>query len=366
MRILCVTNMYPGPADPDYGAFVANMCAALRAVGHDVEIAAINSRASGPIATPRKYLRLALDTARRARRADVLYAHYLMPTGVIAAAAGRIARRPVVVTAHGGDVARGAQLLPRHLNRWAVRTSEGTIAVSRALRSELEAQLATPAEVEVINMGVDLVRFDIRNRQEARERLGLDDGRIVIAVGGLTDRKNPITLIQAFGRLRGRMPDARLVFIGDGPLRQTLEVARTRLGLEDAVTLMGAISHDAVAEWMTACDALALVSRREPLGQVALEALASGRPVVATSIGGTPEIVPTHGPGRIVNPSDPQAIAEALEDLLSSAPAPNSCREAAQTSSLSNQASAVARVLGAAVDRHGDASAPETAPSSSG
>ena len=105
MRILCLTNMYPGPGEPDYGAFVRDMCDALEDRGHDIRRAVIDTRAAGPINTPRKYGRLAGGAAAAARWADVIYAHYLFPTGAIAAMAGRASRRPWVVTAHGGDVA---------------------------------------------------------------------------------------------------------------------------------------------------------------------------------------------------------------------------------------------------------------------
>lgn len=351
MRILCATNMYPSPADPDYGAFVRSMCRALEGRGHEVDLAAIDSRASGALATPRKYFGLASDTARRAGGADVIYAHYLVPTGAIAAAAGALGRTPVVLTAHGGDVALLGRAGPRSLARFAIDRAAHTIAVSSALARELEAALGPERSraLSVINMGVDLERFDVGDRQAARASLGLPSGPLVLAVGGLTDRKNPLALLQALERLRVHVPDARLAFVGDGPLRSMLELASERLGLGDAVTFAGAIPHDEVPVWMAACDVLALVSKREPLGQVALEALASGRPVVATSVGGTPEIVPARGPGRVVDPRDPGAIAEALCELLARPPAPEDCRAAARPNALSTQATAVANVLESAI-----------------
>jgi glycosyltransferase involved in cell wall biosynthesis len=96
---------------------------------------------------------------------------------------------------------------------------------------------------------------------------------------------------------------------------------------------------------MAAADVLAMVSLVEPLGQVALEALASGRPVVATAVGGAPEVVPTSGPGRVVDPRDPRAIAAALADVLADAPAPAACREAARPHALSLQSSRVEAIL---------------------
>ncbi len=131
----------------------------------------------------------------------------------------------------------------------------------------------------------------------------------MIAVGGLTDRKNPLGLLQAFARLHAVRPDARLALVGDGPLARAVDVGVARMGLGDAVVRTGALPHDEVADWVAACDMLALVSRVEPLGVVALEALAGGRPVVATRIGGTREVVPDPRAGRVVDPLDPAAIA---------------------------------------------------------
>jgi glycosyltransferase involved in cell wall biosynthesis len=109
------------------------------------------------------------------------------------------------------------------------------------------------------------------------------------------------------------------------------------------------VPHTTVPDWMAAADVLALVSRREPLGQVALEALASGRPVVGTSVGGTPEVVPGTGPGRIVDPGHPGAIADALLDVIRRPPSPGQCRAAARPFALASQAAAVERVLAASV-----------------
>ncbi len=109
----------------------------------------------------------------------------------------------------------------------------------------------------------------------------------MLAVGGLTARKDPLTLLQAFARVRAERPDARLALVGDGPLAGAVRAGAARLGLADALTMPGALPHEAVPAWFAACDLLSVVSRVEPLGQVALEALASGRPVVATAVGGT-------------------------------------------------------------------------------
>ena len=97
LRVLCLSNMWPGPADPDYGAFVADMCGALERRGMSVEPVVIDHRGRGPARTPAKYAWLAGRAVRRARGADVIYAHYLFPPAAAAALAGRAARIPPIL-----------------------------------------------------------------------------------------------------------------------------------------------------------------------------------------------------------------------------------------------------------------------------
>ncbi|HTI35252.1 MAG TPA: glycosyltransferase, partial [Miltoncostaea sp.] len=219
MRVLCLTNMWPGPADPDYGAFVADMCAALSLRGVQVDPVVIDRRAGGPARTPAKYASLAARAVRHAREADVIYAHYLFPTGAVADLAARTAGIPFVLTAHGQDVRNLARPSVRRATAGPLRRAHSVIAVSEHLAAELRASGLETAPVDVIDMGVDLARFAPGDRAAARARLELaPDGPLVLAVGGLTDRKNPLGLLQTFARVRAERPDARLAFVGDGPL----------------------------------------------------------------------------------------------------------------------------------------------------
>lgn len=364
LRVLCLTNMWPGPEAPDFGSFVKDMCAALERRDMTVDVAAIDSRGGGPLRTPGKYGRLLAQAVSRARRADVIYAHYLFPTGAIAALAGRLARRPVVLTAHGQDVANLERRALRRATAPAIAGADTVIAVSEYLaRALAESGLALPA-VEVVNMGVDMDRFVPGDRAEARARLGLETtGPIVLAVGGLTRRKNPLTLLQAFARLRARRPDAHLVYVGDGPLAATVDAGVRHLLLEGAVTRAGAVPHEEVGDWVAACDVLAMVSRVEPLGVAALEGLAGGRPVVVTAVGGAKEVVPEPDAGRVVDPGDPAAIAAAVEAVLADRPSPEACREAAEPHALEHQADRVASILrGAASRRNREMPEPEPGP----
>src|SRR5919201_1060140 len=158
MRILLVSQMYPGPADPDLGVFVRGLEEQLAARGHDVERAVLNRRRRGKV----KYLELARDTFATARsfRPDVVYAHFIVPTGLIAALAGR---SPLVVTAHGRDV-RNVGWLPgiRAATRFVVGRAAAVIAVSDYLRRELETKVPDArGKTEVVDSGVDLERFAV-------------------------------------------------------------------------------------------------------------------------------------------------------------------------------------------------------------
>lgn len=350
MRIVCLSNMYPSPEAPDYGAFVRDMCDALERRGHEVDRVVIATRASGALRTPAKYGLLLARAVRAVRGADVVYAHYLFPTGALAAACHRVTGVPWVVTAHGGDVANLARGPVRRATARSLRTCAAVVAVSEYLAARLREELADPPPLHVVDMGVDLGRFVPADRDLARRRLGLpEDGPIVVAVGGLTERKDPLNLLQAVARLRATHPSARVAFVGDGPLAGAVRAGARRLGLpDDAVITPGALPHERVPDWIAAADVLSMVSRVEPLGVAALEGLACGRPVVTTTVGGAREVVPATGPGAVVPPGTPGALAAALAQKLADPPDPAACRAAAEGHGLDLQAGRVAGILAAA------------------
>src|SRR5437868_15478277 len=149
VRILLVSQMYPGPDDPDLGTFVAQLEHALRERGHDVDLAVLDHRAGGK----RRFLELR-RRVRAARRPDVVWAHFLVPAGLFAAGVDA----PLVVTAHGRDV-RNVGVLPgvASLTRRVVRRASAVVAVSEYLRRELELRLPDArGKTVVIGSGVDL------------------------------------------------------------------------------------------------------------------------------------------------------------------------------------------------------------------
>jgi glycosyltransferase involved in cell wall biosynthesis len=322
MRILLVSQMYPGPADPDLGVFVRGLEEQLVARGHEVERAVLDRRGMSKV----KYLRLARATLAASRRfkPDVVYAHFLVPTGLIGAVAGRA---PLVVTAHGRDV-RNVGWLPgiRAATRYVVRRSAAIIAVSDYLRRELEAKVPEArGKTEVVDSGVDLERFVVQPAPAGPPRY--------VCIGSLIERKNVLRLASAFEK-RG---EGTLTFVGDGPLREQLQ---GRPGIE----LTGALPYDRIPAQMAAAHVVCQPSLIEPFGQAVLEAMACGRSVVATRIGGPPEFVPPEA-GVLVDPVDEDALVEALR-TAAELPCPNpAARAAAEEHDVRRQAEKVEAIL---------------------
>src|SRR4051794_17266101 len=205
MRILLVSQMYPGPDAPDLGTFVAQVERALTDRGHEIDRAVLDTRAGGKL----RYLELARRAAR-APRPDVVYAHFLVPSGLIAALAGRA---PLVVTAHGRDV-RNIGELPgvAAATRLVIRRAASVVCVSEYLRVELETKVrAAAGKTEVVSSGVDLEQFAVAPAPDGPIRY--------LCVGALSERKNVVRLADAFTELDA---DATLTFAGDGPLRARL------------------------------------------------------------------------------------------------------------------------------------------------
>jgi glycosyltransferase involved in cell wall biosynthesis len=319
VRILLVSQMYPGPDDPDLGVFVAQMERALAERGHAIDRAVIDRRAGGK----RRYLQLA-RAARRAPRPDVVYAHFLVPAGLIAALAQRA---PLVVTAHGRDV-RNVGAIPgvAAATRFTVRRAATVIAVSDYLRRELEAKVPDArGKTEVVDSGVDLDLFPVLPAPERMPSF--------VCVGSLTERKNVVRLARAFERLG----EGELTFVGDGPLRQELEGRR-------GVRVVGRVAHDEIPAHLARASVICQPSLLEPLGQSLLEGMATGRSVVATRIGGPPEFVPPDA-GVLVDPLDEESIVDGLR-RAAALPTPNpAARKAAEAHDLKLQARRVEAIL---------------------
>ncbi len=216
-----------------------------------------------------------------------------------------------------------------------MRRAASVIAVSRWLRDRLEEAVPEAAgKTDVVDCGVDLERFVPLESEAARRAVGwVDDGTRFLCLGSLTERKNVLRLARAFEQ-RG---EGTLAFVGDGPLRGALEG-------RPGVRLVGRVPHDEVPTWIAASDVVCQPSLSEPFGLAALEAMASARSVVASSVGGPPEFV-TPEAGVLVDPLDDAELVAALSEAAA-LPRPNLAgREAAAAHDVRLQAERVEEIL---------------------
>jgi glycosyltransferase involved in cell wall biosynthesis len=234
-----------------------------------------------------KYARLAwrARAAARAHHPDVVWGHYLVPTGTIARRAARAAGVPYAVTAHGTDVAN-AERSPR-LRAATVKVvgdACAVFAVSRDLAARIEAVAGPLGErVHVVSAGVDLAAFGDGDREVAAAAVGWDsDGPRALFAGNLVPAKNLLRLLEAFAQARATWGGGSLALVGGGPEIERLEARARELGIAAAVRFAEGVPPQEVPRWMRACDVTCLVSEREGFGLTAIESLACGRPVVVS------------------------------------------------------------------------------------
>ena len=256
--------------------------------------------------------------------ATMMHGHWIVPGGVIAAAAS--GSKPLVISLHGSDVF----VAERHraagrAARWAFGRAGFVTACSEDLRQRALALGAPANRSATVPYGVDAIRFgpDPVARRRLRERWGVgDETKIVLAVGRFVRKKGFEYLIDAIARVARQRPALRLVLAGDGDLRAEFEARIAELALGARAFLPGVLHQDDVAASLAASDVVVVPSVRDPSGNVdglpnvVMEALASGTPLIATPAGGIGSVVHHGRTGLLVPEADPAALAVAIERLL--------------------------------------------------
>ncbi|MBC7542430.1 MAG: glycosyltransferase [Candidatus Sericytochromatia bacterium] len=250
----------------------------------------------------------------RQLRPDLVHAHYLTSYGLLAVLAGG---RPLIISVWGSDIQDFPHRSPLHRGvvRWILRQADRVLATSAVLADQAKALLPPGTEVAVTPFGVDTTCF------MPGEAPPTSATPVIGAVGNLVPEKGFDLLLIACAQLLKVAPDRPLTvaIIGDGPQRAALELQAERLGLRGRITWHGAVAPEQLPALYRTMTVVAMPSRRESFGVVALEAAACGRPVVATSVGGLPETVADGVSGLLVTPEDPVALALALARLLQDA-----------------------------------------------
>ncbi len=269
---------------------------------------------------------IAPSLARYRNKVDVVLGTWAYPDGFAAVVAARLLGVPCVVKLHGSDINLVAKEPgPRKLTSWALPKAARVVAVSRALADEVVAMGVDRDRVAIVMNGVDGELFKPNDRAAARRELGLGDEPIAVYVGNLKPEKGVLDLGKAWPSVVRHVPNATLLVVGDGPLKGDLEAMTKPLGERSGseggpltsmtrgrVRLIGRQPLEKVPVYMAAADLLVLPSHSEGTPNVVLEALASGRRVVATSVGGVPDLITSRTLGTLVPPHDPDALADAL------------------------------------------------------
>lgn len=347
MRILVVTSQFPIAGEPTRGRPILQT---VRELAKLAEVRVLSPVARYPRwARPRSYLYQAPVAAETSRGIDVEFASYpalpmlsrplngwlcaralleqaraFKPDLILswwlypdAFGALKVARKlgvPLVAGARGSDI-RVRDTISRRLTTPVVRQAERLLVVSADLGRLAQREYgADPSRIRVIANGCDADTFRLRPRLDARRQCGIrDESELVLYVGRLVQEKGLRELIEAMKALRKSRPQAELVLVGDGPMREELE-ARAAASAQ-GLRLVGAQPASEVAQWMAACNLLALPSYSEGHPNVLVEALACGRPVVSTPVGGVPEVV-DESCSLLVPPRDAGALTNALAATL--------------------------------------------------
>ncbi len=251
--------------------------------------------------------------ALRAFRPDVVLAYWIFPEGHGAVLAGKKLGVPVVVQTLGSDLRVIPDAISARMIRGTLRRANYVLAVSEDLRQLAVRMGATPERTRTIHNGCDASMFHLADRTAARAGLGVaGDTQLILFVGRLVEVKGIGELLEAARRLASTHPKLRVVCIGEGVLEKEL---RAKIPDPALVEFVGRKEPVEVARWMTACDVLCLPSYSEGCPNVLLEALFCGRPVVASNVGGIPELVDS-GCAILVPPRDSVKLADALGEAL--------------------------------------------------
>lgn len=287
---------------------------------------------------------------------DLIDAHFVYPDGFAAVLLGYALGKPVTVSARGSDINLYKEkplIVP--LLRFTLRKADKVIAVSQALKKAMMSLRVPEDNILVIPNGVDQRKFAVRSKPNARKITGVSPGRVILSVGHLTANKGFDFLIESMRLLIGThgWKDVRLYIVGEGIYRSRLEGLITSLDMSKYVRLVGAVAHEQLAAWYNSADIFCLASGREGWPNVVMEALACGVPVVATAVGGIPEILTSDEIG-LLTARNPKDIARTLDVALRREWNPTRIRQGVEAYAWESVAERVEQVFRAAVSREND------------
>ena len=248
---------------------------------------------------------------------SVILATWAFPDGFAAVLIGRMIGLPVVIKVHGSDVeSHDVKGQTRRMSLWGLKGASKVISVSSYLKEKLIEHGVERDKVAVVYNGVDSKLFCRQDRASLRVELGMEpDRKTILFVGNLKEDKGLFDLLDALTYETCRRLNLKLIIIGDGPLRHRLQQLIKARALGDIVQMLGRKVPIEIAKWMNAVDCLCLPSHHEGVPNVILEALSCGVPVLATQVGGIPEVV-SMANGILVQPQRPEELANGISNIF--------------------------------------------------
>ncbi|WP_159816945.1 glycosyltransferase [Colwellia sp. 20A7] len=246
------------------------------------------------------------------RKPSTIMASWAFPEAVAASWLSRLYKAKFFFKVHGSDInlhgkipARAKQILS------AAKKSQGILSVSKALANELFAMGVNKDAVHVIYNGVCHDKFGLSYPAKK-------GGDYILYIGNLKRDKGVMELIEGFNQIKAQHPNLSLVFAGSGLMLDTLANYVNTHSLSERVTFLGNVPHHELPAWLANAKALCLPSYNEGVPNVVLESMAAGTPILATSVGGIPEVVDENICGKLIPPKDVNAVANGLNELLTS------------------------------------------------
>ena len=244
------------------------------------------------------------------RKAKKILASWAYPDAVAANWLSKLFSIDFYFKVHGSDIdiqcqnkSRAKQVVNMSKN------AKGILSVSQALANKMITLGINANKIEVIYNGVDHHKFNVQTQRPYKNHY-------LLFVGNLKHDKGVMELLTGFAQISQQHPDLHLVYAGNGVMMASLQSQTAQLKITDRVKFLGNINHGDVPQWLSHCQALVLPSYHEGVPNVLLEAMACGKPVIATNVGGIPEIIDESICGHLIPPENSHAVASAITALF--------------------------------------------------
>jgi len=269
----------------------------------------------------------ALKKLLKKERFDVVHAHWIIPQGYIAGILKKRFKFKLLVTAHAGDVFPLKNKFLKYFGKKSIEFADYITANSRFTKTKLEEVNSKASKATIIPMGVDFSVFKNKSTKDKSKNNRINSmhkikDKMILSVGRLAEKKGIKYLLSAMPDVLKKYPELKLVIVGDGPEKNRLLSQAEELKIKDSVVFTGKILNKNLPDYYSSADVFVLPSiitkegDTEGLGVVLLEAIASGAPVIASNVGGIPDIVINEKTGILVPEKNPKALSDSIIKLL--------------------------------------------------